>query len=374
MRRIALKSLAHDRGKLIASIAGVAFAATLLLGQIGLYAGFLTSSSGIVTHIGGDVWVMARGVQVVDNGERLSSGSRQIAASHPCVTRVRGVVFAFAALRKPNGSLEAVQVVGVEPDPKRIIPWSLTRGLPQDLHAPLRVAVDGLDLGKLAVQGDPIGAELGIGRQTVRIAAITRGIRAFTLAPYVFGELDTARSVMEMGSDQATYWVLDLADPSCTASVIAHVGSHPDLDAHTTDEFRAMTEDYWVKGSGAGTAIGFSALLGLVVGVVIVGQTLYAVTKEHLRELATLKAIGAQPSEIVSFVAWQAAFLAFIGGGLGVIMAFGIQRWTEEIGLIIVLSPPVLAVGITAVLGMCIIASLGSVRAVLKLEAAEVFQ
>lgn len=374
MRRIALKSLAHDRGKLVASIAGVAFAATLLLGQIGLYAGFLVSSSALVTNVGGDVWVMARGVQVVDNGERLSAGSRQIAASHPCVARVRGVVFAFAALRKPDGSVEAVQVVGVDPDPKRIVPWSLARGLPQDLHAPSRVAVDGLDLGKLAVHGDPLGAELGIGRHTVRIAAVTSGIRAFTLAPYVFGELDTARQVMEMGSDQATYWVLDLARPDCTASVLGYVRRHLDLDAHTTDEFRAMTEDYWVKGSGAGTALGFSALLALVVGVVIVGQTLYAVTKEHLRELATLKAIGARPGEIVRFVAWQAAFLAFVGGGLGVLMALGIQRWAAGLGLVIVLSPPVMAVGIAAVLGMCAIASLGSVRAVLRLEAAQVFQ
>jgi putative ABC transport system permease protein len=374
VRRIALKSLAYDRGKLLASIAGVAFAATLLLGQIGLYAGFLSSSSALVSHVGGDVWVMARGTQVVDNGERLSAGSRQYAASHPCVKQVRGIVLSYAALRKPNGSLEAVQVVGFEPDSKHIVPWSMARGLPHDLHAPSRVAIDGLDIGKLAVEGDPVGAELGIGRHTVRVAAVTEGIRAFTLAPYVFGELNTARRVLEMGSDQATYWVLDLERPDCTQSVIHHVQQHPDLDAHTTDEFRVMTEDYWVKGSGAGTALGFSALLGLVVGVVIVGQTLYAVTKEHLRELATLKAIGARPMEIVGFVAWQAAFLALVGGGLGVIMALGIQRYAEQFGLFIVLSPPVMAIGIVTVLGMCAVAAIGSVRAVLKLQAAEVFQ
>lgn len=359
---------------MLASVAGVAFAATLLLGQIGLYAGFLASSSALVRNVGGDVWVMARGTQVVDNGERLSAGSRQHAASHPCVSRVRGIILSYAALRKPNGSLEAVQVVGVEPDSKHIVPWSLARGLPQDLHGPSRVAIDGLDLEKLAVQGDPVGAELGIGRHTVRVAAVTEGIRAFTLAPYVFGELETARRVMEMGSDQATYWVLDLERPDCMASVVAHVQKHPDLDAHSTEEFRLMTEDYWVKGSGAGTAIGFSALLGLVVGIVIVGQTLYAVTKEHLRELATLKAIGARPTEIVGFVAWQAAFLALVGGGLGVVMALGIQSYAMKFGLFIVLSPPVLAVGVASVLGMCAVAAIGSVRAVLKLEAAQVFQ
>lgn len=372
--RIALQSLAHDRGKLVASIAGVAFAATLVFAQVGLYAGFLQSSSAVIRHVGGDVWVMARGTVVVDNGERLSAGSREIAAAHPCVERVRGLVLSFQALRKPNGSLEAVQIVGFEPSPKRVVPWAMARGLPQDLHAPMRVAVDRLDVEKLAIDGDPIGAELGIGRESVRVAAVTDGIRAFTLAPYVFAELDTARRLALLGADQAFYWVLDLARPECASDVVAAVDRHPDLVARRTDDFREMTETYWVAGSGAGAALGFSALLGLVVGVVIVGQTLYAVTKEHMRELATLKAIGASPAEIVSFVAWQAAFLALVGGGLGLGMAFGVRNLAVDAGLTIVLSGPVLGVGCGAVLMMCAVASLWSVRAVLALEAAEVFR
>lgn len=372
--RIALQSLAHDRGKLVASIAGVAFAATLVFAQVGLYAGFLQSSSAVIRHVGGDVWVMARGTVVVDNGERLSAGSREIAAAHPCVERVRGLVLSFQALRKPNGSLEAVQIVGFEPSPKKVVPWAMARGLPQDLHAPMRVAVDRLDVEKLAIDGDPIGAELGIGRESVRVAAVTDGIRAFTLAPYVFAELDTARRLALLGADQAFYWVLDLARPECATDVVAAVDRHPDLVARRTDDFREMTETYWVAGSGAGAALGFSALLGLVVGVVIVGQTLYAVTKEHMRELATLKAIGASPAEIVSFVAWQAAFLALVGGGLGLGMAFGVRNLAVDAGLTIVLSGPVLGVGCGAVLMMCAVASLWSVRAVLALEAAEVFR
>lgn len=372
--RIAVSSLAHDRGKLFASIAGVAFAATLVLGQIGLYAGFLSSSSALVTHVGGDVWVAARGIQVVDNGERLSSGSRHHAASHPCVAKVRAIVFGFVTLSKPNGSMDAVQIVGFEPDPTHVLPWSIRRGLPHDLHAPDRVAIDALDVDKLAIDGDPLGAELVMGGKAVRVAAVTHGIRAFTLAPYVFTEIDTARSVTQMGSDQATYWVLDATRPSCVSDLIRHVEQHPDLTAYRTDQFRRMTEQYWVSGSGAGTALGFSALLGLVVGAVIVGQTLYAVTKEHLRELATLKAIGARPGEIVSFVAWQAAFLAIVGGSSGVAMAFGVRHWAESFGLVIELSTPVLAIGSAAVLVMCTLAAFGSVRAVLALEAAEVFK
>lgn len=84
-----------------------------------------------------------------------------------------------------------------------------------------------------------------------------------------------------------------------------------------TAAFIQSTEDHWVNGSGAGSALAFTAILGLVVGAVIVGQTLYAVTRAHMRELATRKALAASGWEIVGFVAWQAGLLAFVGGGIG---------------------------------------------------------
>jgi putative ABC transport system permease protein len=139
-------------------------------------------------------------------------------------------------------------------------------------------------------------------------------------------------------------------------------------------EFRKKTQDYWVFGSGAGSALGFSAILSLVIGTVIVGQTLYAITKEHLRELGTLKAIGATTSELMGFVAWQAAFLAVVGGGVGLLVALILQRAVTAAGLLVVLSPTVLAIGASAILVMCAIASASSVRKVISLEAAEVFK
>lgn len=64
-----------------------------------------------------------------------------------------------------------------------------------------------------------------------------------------------------------------------------------------------------------------------------------------MRELATLKAIGASPA-IVSFVAWQAAFLALVGGGLGLGMAFGVRNLAVDAGLTSrAFAGPVLGVG-----------------------------
>lgn len=374
MRRIALRSLLHDRGKLAASLAGVAFAATLVLVQVGIYAGFLKTSAAVVHRVGGDVWVVPRGTEVADNSEVVGGAGRSLAMAHPCVRGVRGVVLSFVGIRKPRGSRDAVMLLGFERDPRREVPWRMVRGLPQDLDAPLRVAVDIGDLRKLQIEQDPIGTALELNGVSTYITGLSAGVRSFTLTPYVFASVDTARRVMRMKPDQASYWVADLRDPACADDVIRAVRAHPDLEAHTAARFAEMTQDYWVAGSGAGAALGFSALLGLVVGVVIVGQTLYAVTREHLRELATLKAVGASDIEITGFVAWQALLLAGVGGALGLANTFAVQRAIDRMGITVELSPAVLGVGAGAVALMCALASLWSVRAVLALEAAEVFK
>jgi putative ABC transport system permease protein len=374
MHDVAIQSLLHDRGKFAAAIAGVSLAATLLLVQVGLFVAFLDTSSAIVRRIGGDVWVMARGTEVVDNGETLSAGSRAAVAAAACVRSVRGVVIAVTMLRKPSGALDYVQIVGVEREQRPLVPWVLVRGLPSDLYGPDRVAVDEHDRGKLSLPADAIGHSIEVGGRVAVVAALTRGIRSFALYPYLFAEIGTARRLAGAAEGQAQYWVADLESPACASSVIASVREHPDLDAHTTARFAQMTESYWVFGSGAGGALAFCAIFSLLVGAVIVAQTLYSITKEHEKELATLKAMGATPAELIAFVGWQAGLLALVGGGIGVALAAALRSVLSSEGIAVALSAGVVSIGVVAVASMCALASVPSVRRVLKVEAAEVFR
>ena len=66
-----------------------------------------------------------------------------------------------------------------------------------------------------------------------------------------------------------------------------------DREVLTQAEFRNRSVDYWLFETGAGAALIAGAALGMIVGVVIVAQTLYSSTKDHLNEFATLRALGA---------------------------------------------------------------------------------
>jgi putative ABC transport system permease protein len=289
------------------------------------------------------------------------------------VERARAIVMTLVQFRNAEGEARTLSLIGFDPRRSPGLPWSMVRGLPSDLDGPSRVTVDDLDLEQFRIAGDPLGATFEVNGQTLRVAGLTHGIRSFTLSPFTFTELGTARRLLNLGDDEAHYWVLDAPDPTCRAGVMAQVNAHPDLEALTTADFRSRAEHRWVIGSGAGAALGFTALLGLIVGIVIVAQTLFTITREHLRELGTLKALGALDREIVGFVAWQAAYLAVVGGALGAGIAFVVAGAVAKF-LLVLLPLSLLGLGAAVIAAMCALASVSSIRKVMRLEPAEVFK
>ncbi len=374
MIRIALQSLFFERGKLLAALSGVAFAANLVLVQAGLFFGFQRASTAVITRAGGDLWVMARGTQLVDFADPMSAGVGDVVRAVPCVDRARPVIFSWASIRKPSGGIDNVQLIAAEAAPGRALPWALAEGLPSDLRAPRRIAVDDADLERLEIPRPAIGQPVELQDGTVYVGAVTRGIRSFTVVPYLFAEPREARRILGLADGQATFYAVDLADRACAPAVTAAIERHPDLVVRSRTQFESMTSHYWVIGSGAGATLAFAALLGLIVGLVVVGQTLYSLTESRSRELATLKAMGASAGELAAFVLWQAGLLAVVGGTVGLVWAFGLGRLVQMIGLTVVLDAAVIGAGLGTIAGMCALASLASVRKVIRLEAAKVFK
>lgn len=346
----------------------------LALVESGLYVGFLRASSALIGAVGGDLWVMGRATKVLDDGPLLPGSTRALAEEHPCVARVRAVGVRYLPLEFDGDAQIQALLVGYEPDPARLLPWQLARGLPGDLHGPLRVSVDDSDLHRLHLEKEAIGAELHLGKRSVRVAAITSSIKSFSLSPYLMTEIENFHALARTGSNDANYWVIDLRQESCIPDVRSWVERHPKLQVMTTNDFARMSEDFWVLGSGVGPILGFSALLGLIVGSLIVAQTLHSVVHDHLKELGMLKALGSSRGELASFVGWQAGFLALAGGTLGLVLAWLIMRLAISAGLSVVISPGVIFTGALLTIALCMISGLNSLRTVLKLDPAEVFK
>ena len=83
-------------------------------------------------------------------------------------------------------------------------------------------------------------------------------------------------------------------------------------DVLSAAEFSSKTARYWLLTTGAGVALVLGAGLGIIVGAIVVAQTLYAATVERLGEFATIRAMGASNSYLNTIVfkqgfPWNAA-------------------------------------------------------------------
>jgi putative ABC transport system permease protein len=126
--------------------------------------------------------------------------------------------------------------------------------------------------------------------------------------------------------------------------------------------------------TGAGVAVLLAAVLGLVVGFVVVAQTIYATTVDHLKEFGTLKAMGAPNGYIYKVIITQAAISAVIGYVLGMTVSAFVVRASQSGGAAILMPWP-MAIGMFFLtLLMCVSAALVSINKVTRLDPAMVFK
>src|SRR6266849_6707382 len=91
----------------------------------------------------------------------------------------------------------------------------------------------------------------------------------------------------------------------------------PEVDVLTRDEFARKSRTYWTIKTGAGGAILTAAVLGFLIGLLDVSQTIYANTMENIEEYATLKALGASQHLLACIVLTQALLSGAVGSILG---------------------------------------------------------
>jgi putative ABC transport system permease protein len=146
------------------------------------------------------------------------------------------------------------------------------------------------------------------------------------------------------------------------------------VEVLTPDEFRNRSRSFWLFGTGAGAALFAGALLGAIVGTVIVAQTLYSSTKDHLNEFATLRAIGSSNLYIHKIIISQALLSAVIGFALAASIGLIVVEMTAKTALPIVMTPDLTAGLFLLTVVMCIASSLAAVVQVMRIDPARVFR
>jgi putative ABC transport system permease protein len=370
---LAWRNLVHDKVRFGVTVTGIVFAVVLVVVELGLFLGFLTTTSSLIDRSGADLWVTAPNVPYIEMGVPFSERRLATVRATPGVERASKYIGRFTQWKRPDGRQESVQIVGIDLQTGLGGPWNIVDGALDDLRKPDAVFVDEIYKEKLGVTGT--GQVVEIRGHKARIAGFTRGIRAFTVSPYVFTSFKNAQDFADVREDQTLY-ILVKAAPGVDIEALrtSLASSIPDVHVVTNSEFSRMTRAYWMFTTGAGVGVLLAALLGLVVGVVVVAQTIYATTVDHIREYGTLKAMGSSNWYLYGVIVNQAVIAALIGYALGMLAGGFVARASEQGGAAILVPGWLVLAMFGLTLAMCIGAAIVSINRITRLDPAMVFK
>ena len=336
---LASRNLFHDRIRLIATVVGIVFSIVLVTVQLGVFMSFERMITTMIDHAQADFWIVPAETRSFEDASLLSGRERLHALSIDGVTEAIPVIVGYASWRKPNGGAsKSVILVGTPLTSNGMYPWDVVEGSRGDLSMPGSVAIDRSYSTQLGIP--QVGGKAEINNQKTRVVAMTKGIRSFTTTPHVFTSLDTARAYLGVPPSKANYFIVHVAPHASAASVRNRLAaSMPDVEVLTSEEFRHRSLLFWLFDTGAGAALLGSAILGVIVGTIIVAQTLYSSAKDHLKEFATLRAIGSSRGYILKVILGQALLSAVVGFSMAAAIDFSLVRATADAALPIVMTP-----------------------------------
>jgi putative ABC transport system permease protein len=369
---LAMRNLFHDRLRFIATVIGIVFSIVLVMVQMGLYLGFGRMVTTMIDHASADLWIMPKGTKCFEDPSLLNMRERYRVLSTSGVAEAIPLVIGFADWRMASGEMTPVFIIGSDLRSGGLEPWNVVEGRIESLAGAKNVAVDQGYFDRLGVSG--IGSAAEIRQQPVRVAAVTSGIRSFTTTPFVFVDLNRARAYTGVPTGKASYLLVRLnANTNRDQERRELLSNIPDVEVLTPSEFRERSRRFWLFGTGAGAALFAGALLGVIVGTVIVAQTLYSSTKEHLNEFATLRAIGSSKRYIHKVIVCQALLSAVIGFSIAALIGDVIVRLTETTALPILITPALLVALFLLTIVMCVGSSIAAIVQVTRIDPAMAF-
>ena len=373
MANLAWKNLIYDRVRLAVTLTGIVFALVLVLVQFGLFLGFLDTTANVVAHNDADLWLAATGIPHVNGATPFPESRRFRALEVEGVDKVEKYNIQFVVWKLPSGSTENVQIVGFDLNSGLGGPWNVTQGSVDDLRGEDTIMIDELYREKLGVKA--IGEVTEITGYRARVVGFTRGIRSFTTSPYVFASFKNSQNYVRTAANE-TYFLLVKAKPGVDMADLKRrlMAAVPSVDVMTRQEMQQKTQSYWLFSTGAGVTTIMGAILGLLVGMVVVAQTIYASTVDHIREFGTLKAMGAGNSYVYKVIIQQALISAGFGYSVAICIGWLVARKSES-GNAAILLPGEMALGTLGLAAlMCVGASVISIRKATQIDPAMVFK
>jgi putative ABC transport system permease protein len=371
---LAMKTLLHDKLRFFITVAGVAFAVTLILVQTGLFIGILDNATITIEHLDADLWITSKNTPNLDFVHNFPDTYLNRVRSTEGVERADNLILTFVNVALPTGAQETAILYALEDFRRWGFPWDIRSGDVDDLRGGPYVIFD--DSAAKRFGSFAVGDYREVQGQRMKIIGKTHAAKSFTTTPLGFVDYARAQALNPDLLRGNTSYVLVKTRPGADIAAVKREleARLPYNDVYTKAAWTKRTRDYWIKNTGIGFNAFLTVFLGCLVGIVVVAQTLYTSTMEHLKEFGTVKAIGGSNADIYRMLGRQAGVAAVVGFVLGAIPSFAIRPLVERGDLKLILPMPLTAVVFVGTLVLCLLAAIISFRKVASIDPGLVFR
>ncbi len=368
---LALADIRHKLGRFLLTGVGLGLLMGVVLSMVGIYQGVVSEALALSRAMAADLWVVESGTRgPFAEASRLPGDVRAMVRRLPGVAAAGSITLRTVEAQAPHGTVR-MQVLGFEP------------GQP---GGPTAIA-EGRALGNARFEmvadrraGLPPGATVLLGRDRYRVVGTTSGLVSSGGDPLAFIHLRDSQDLQfKLAPSAARRALAAGAAPGATDTVNAVIARlHPGADAAATAEavrrwkhLAALSDaeqsDVLTRSlvQRARMQLGLFTVVLLFVSAVIIALIIYTMTMDKLREIATLKLIGAPDRTIAALVLQQTLLL----GGTGYLAAVGwVFAVRDYFPRTVALGPAEVAAMAGVIATICLLASLLSIRAALRIE------
>lgn len=368
---LAIRDIRHNLVRFILTCVGLALLLGVVLSMIGIYRGLVSEALTLIRSPAVNLWV----VEAHTRGP-FAEASRIPGDTQEAIARISGVVAAGSVTYQSIDVARSdrrirLYLIGYEPG---------RLGGPHQIVFGRNIAKSRFELVADASAGLRLGERIRLGRDTFTVVGLTKGLVSSGGDPAAFVSLrdsqklqfdlappavrrELARGATISSTDIVNAVVVRLSPNVSPDTVAADIFRWKHLSALTQEQQEAVLAKSVIE--RARRQIGLFTSILLTVSTVIIALIIYTLTIDKMRDIATLKLIGAPNTTIVGLIVQQALAMGIIGFAVGASLIVSMK---DHFPRRVLLQPEdAIALGAVVII-VCVLASGLGVRLALKVD------
>lgn len=370
---LAYRDVRHNLFRFLLTCLGLSLLMAVVLSMIGIYNGLVVDALTIARAPRIDLWVVESGTRgPFAEASRIPGDTREAVARLHGVSDAGSITYQTAEAESAGGTLR-LYVVGHE----RGRP-----GAPEDLIDGRPIAKSHYEMIADTRTGLELGDRIRLGRNSFLVVGLVENHVNSGGDPAVYITLRDAQTLQfELAPPASRVQIARgaaLQSQDSVNAVIARVYANinPQVVAETTRRWKHLAASTQAEQEliltrsvvdRARRQIGLFMGILLVVSAVVIALIIYTMTMEKLKQIATLKLIGAPDRTIVGLIVQQALALGGVGWAFGLVIVLIIKDYFPRRVVLDLENALVLGAIIFVV---CVASSGLGVRAALKVDPA----